>query len=251
MNVEAAFKIAFDVTAWFETDGKPFTEASGNFDGQGFSWGPRHTCIGQGSLPPLMRKMLEVAPDKMAQALGPLLQSFKDVARSRPTAEQLEIVVRDWNDEKGGLKPEWDRAVAALGVLPEVQQVFVDDARESIPATNVLAGWIALGSQPTVREWCLAYDYVTQNGGFHSAFRASISTMLLALKPFMKDNRDRMRAICWLRGGWTYIRGQRRFAEDVLWRKLVIVEGRLGFRRFRGSDLDVDAKFGVVDELVA
>lgn len=198
-----------------------------------------------------MRKMLAVAPELVQGALGDLAPSFLEVARTRPTKEQLEIVVREWNDADGDLKPEWNRAIAALGALPEVQQVFVNDAMESIPATNTLASWIALGSKPTIREWCLAYDYVTQNGGFHSAFRASISTMLLALKPFMKDDRDRMRAICWLRGGWTYVRGQRRFAEDVLWRKLVIVEGRLGFKRFRGSDLDVDAKFGVSDELVS
>jgi hypothetical protein len=245
----STFQIAFDVTAYFETDGKPFTAAIGNFDGQGLSWGPRHTCIGQGSLQPLMRKMLVAAPDKVEDILGPLTPAFRDVARSRPTAEQLDIVCREWNDGKS-LKPEWDRAIAALGGLPEVQQVFIDDARESIPATEALASWIALGSKPTVREWCLAYDYVTQNGGFNLAFRTAISTMLVALKPFQKDNRDRMRAICWLRAGWTYIRGQRQFAEDVLWRKLVIVEGKIEFRRVRGAYPDVDTQFGVTDEVV-
>jgi hypothetical protein len=55
-----------------------------------------------------------------------------------------------------------------------------------------------------------------------------------------------MRAVCWLRAGWTYILGQRQFADDVLGRKLLIVEGS---GKFRGSFVDLDEKFGVNDEV--
>jgi hypothetical protein len=240
------FTTAFNVTAWFETSGQLYSLAVGNFDKQGCSWGPRQTCIGQGSLQPLMRKMLVADPDALRQVLGPLFPSFQAVAQARPTAEQLEIVVTEWNDDRGRLKPEWVTALGRLGGLPAIQSVFQDDARGSIPAVDSLAKWIAIGPDPTIREWCLAYDFVTQNGGFASAFKVAISAFLLALKPFQKDVRDRMRAVCWLRAGWTYILGQRQFADDVLGRKLLIVEGS---GKFRGSFVDLDEKFGVNDEV--
>ena len=65
--------------------------------------------------------------------------------------------------------------------------------------------------------------------------------------PNRRRARDRMRAICWLRAGWTYIRGQRKFADDVLGRKLLIVEGA---SKFRGSWVDLDEKYGVSDEVI-
>jgi len=241
------FKVAFEVTAWFETSGQLYTLSVGNFDKQGCSWGPRQTNIGQSSLQPLMRKMLEDDPLNVQEALGDLYYSFVDVARVQPTSDQLAIVIRDWNDDRGRLKTDWRNAFRRLGELPSVQKIFQDDARTSIPSTDRLAAWIASGPTPTVREWCLAYDFVTQNGGFHSAFRAAISTFLFTLKAFRKDPRDRMRAICWLRAGWTYIRGQRKFADDVLGRKLLIVEGA---SKFRGSWVDLDEKYGVSDGVV-
>jgi len=238
------FSIAFNTTAWFETSGKIFTLAVGNFDKQGCSWGPRQTCIGQGSLQPLMRKMLQF--DEVKTALGPMLPSFRSVAEVKPTKEQLDIVIKEWNDEKGRLKPEWLKVLQDLGGLKCVQDIFMEDAKTSIDAVDDLAKWIAIDDKPTIREWCLAYDFVTQNGGFHSVFKAAISTFLLTLKPFEKDKRDRMRSICWLRAGWTYIRGQRTFADDVLSRKLLIVEGS---GKFRGDFVDLDEKFQITDEL--
>ena len=239
------FKVAFDTTSWFETSGKPFTLAVGNFDGMGVSWGPRQTNVGMGSLQPLMRKMLESDPEAVKAALGALLPSFLEVAKVRPTEEQLGIVVKSWNDERGRLRPEWTAALTRLGGLPSVQTIFMDDARESSDAVDKLASWIATGDAPTIREWVLAYDFVTQNGGFNSVFRGAISTLLVALKPFQKDSRDRLRAVCWLRAGWTYILGNRAFALDVLSRKLLIVEGQ---GKFRGEFVDLDARFGITDE---
>lgn len=246
MSTAKTFETAFNVTAWFETSGRPFTLAVGNFDNMGVSWGPRQTNIGMGSLQPLMRKMLAADGPGVAAALGPLTTAFMEVAKPGETADQLAAVIRDWNDDRGRLRPEWQAGLVRLGGLASVQKVFMDDARESIPAVDDLAAWIALGDQPTVREWCLAYDFVTQNGGFATAFRAAISTFLFALKAFQKDPRDRMRAICWLRAGWTYIRGQKKFADDVLGRKLLIVEGS---GKFRGDFVDLDAQYGVTDEV--
>lgn len=247
MTRDQAFEIAFTLTAWFETNGKIYTLAVGNFDKQGCSWGPRQTCIGQGSLQPLMRKMLQTDKQAMINTLGPLYSSFVQVSVAGPTSEQLETVIKEWNDDRGRLKPEWIKALADLGGLSFVQQIFIEDAKQSIAAVESTAQWIATGDKPTLREWCLAYDFVTQNGGFNSVFKAAISTFLLALKPFSKDQRDRMRSICWLRAGWTYIRGQRQFADDVLGRKLLITEGS---GKFRGEFIDLDDKFKITDEVI-
>jgi hypothetical protein len=239
------FKTAFDVTAWFECGDQPFTNPSGNFDGQGLSWGPRQNCIGQGSLQPLLRKMFDEQPSLMVMSLGRLHAELKAICELGPTAEQLHLAITICNDAQGKLRPEWRSALAKLGAFVPIQNIFLEDARKSIPAVDTLAQWIAGANPVTIRHWALAYDFVTQNGGFNSVFKAAISTFLFTLAPFRKDPRDRMRAICWLRAGWTYIRGQRAFANDVLGRKLLIVEGR---GRFRGSDVDLDAKFGITDE---
>lgn len=245
MQKEEVFQTAFRVTAWFETGDTPFTNPSGNFDGQGLSWGPRQNCIGQGSLQPLLRRMFAEQDSAMRAGLGPLYDALKDIAAPAPTADQLRKTVQAMNDARGKLLPAWRAAFAALGANKAIQGIFMDDARASVPAVDALASWIAVGSVPTVREWCLAFDYVTQNGGFHAAFRAAISTFLLAMRPFQKDpKRDRLRAICWFRGGWTYIRGNTPFADDVLHRKLLIVEGR---GRIRDEFIDMDERFGITD----
>jgi hypothetical protein len=243
------FETAFSVTAWFETGDQPYTNPSGNFDGQGLSWGPRQNCIGQGSLQPLLRRMLVEQPVTMERVLGSLLPVLQDIAAPAPTKDQLAKTIKIMNDDRGHLLPAWRTAFATLGTYPEFQEIFMDDAKGSTPAVDQLAAWISVGNQPTLREWCLAYDFVTQNGGFSTAFKLAISTFLLALKPFQRDPvKDRMRAMCWLRAGWTYILGNRAFADDVLSRKLLIVEGS---GRFRGSDVDLDSKFGVTDEVVS
>jgi hypothetical protein len=248
MNKETAFQKAFSLTGWFETDGEMYTLASGNFDKQGLSWGPRQNCIGQGSLQPLMRKMLEQGRDTIYSVLGPVLAAeFEAVAAPQSTAAQLERVNIVWNTADKKLKPDWVKGLAVLGRQSFVQKIFQDDARSSIAAVDTLATWMAGGKPVTMRIWAVAYDFVTQNGGFNPVFRAAISTFLTSLKPFEKDPRDRLRALCWLRAGWTGIRGQAAFAQDVLGRKLLIVEGHA---KFRGKIVDVDEQFGISDEVV-
>ncbi len=243
------FEIAFSVTAWFETGDTPYTNPSGNFDGQGLSWGPRQNCIGQGSLQPLLRRMFTEQDSLMRSCLGPLYLELKDISLPAPTKDQLEKTIEILNDDRGHLHQEWREAFYKLGTHKAIQDIFLDDARGSIPAVDALAIWIAGGNPVTLRTWCLAYDFVTQNGGFASSFKIAISAFLMALRPFQKDPiRDRMRAICWLRAGWTYILGNRVFAADVLSRKLLIVEGR---GRFRAEDMDLDTKFGISDEPMA
>ena len=248
MTKDLAFKTAFNVTAWFETSGQPYTLATGNFDNQGLSWGPRQTCIGQGSLQPLLERMIKEQPVLVKSILGPyLFASLTEMLDQLDVKSQTAYVVAKWNDDHGSLAPAWKTALAELGRETVIQNIFMDDARGSIPAVDTLAAWISEDGVVTVRIWCLAYDFVTQNGGFNSLFKAAISTFLLALKPFQKDYKDRMRAICWLRAGWTYIRGQQQFADDVLGRKLTIVEGR---RKFRGQDVDLGQLYNVSDEAV-
>ena len=244
------FETAFAVTAWFETGDRPYTNPSGNFDGQGLSWGPRQNCIGQGSLQPLLRRMFKEQDNLMRVVLGVNYGVLLDIAKPAPTKEQLAKTIAIMNDASGKkLLPEWRSIFASLGANQAIQDIFMDDAKGSTPAVDSLAAWIAVGDTPTLREWCLAFDFVTQNGGFASAFKVAISAFLLALKPFQKDAvKDRMRAICWLRAGWTYILGNRAFASDVLGRKLLIVEG---VGRIHGEDVDLDAKFGITDETVA
>ena len=113
---------------------------------------------------------------------------------------------------------------------------------------NKLAEWMSLGESITLRTWCLAYDIVTQNGGIDSDLRKALLEAQETLAHEAKDPRDFLRVICWARSAWVYIRGNKPFAEDVIRRKLLIVEGSA--KRFRGQAINLDQMFGVSDEVV-
>lgn len=239
------FETAFKVTAWFETGDQPFTQASGNFDKQGLSWGPRQTCIGQGSLQPLLRRMIKEEGISVQQCLNDSLQlSLQKMLDLPSTEEQLSFCVTKMNDSNNRLLPEWNMAFMKLGSIKEIQQIFMDEATASVPAVDGLAKYISGGESPTMREWVWAFDVVTQNGGLATWFRAILAVIKPMLAPFKKDDRDWLRTVSWLRAAQSYVRGNRPFAIDVLSRKLLIVEGH---GKFRGGYVDLDQKFGVSD----
>lgn len=241
------FEIAFNVTAWFETGGDIWGNVSGNFDGQGLSYGPRQNCIGQGSLQPLLRRALQASPNAMENAFGPRFSDLKTVLSSFSTKDQLDFVIKNWNGPNNRLVPTVEAAFKAMGQIPEVQQVFMDDAKGSLPAVEELSEWLAQGGPRTLRMYCLAYDIVTQNGGIATDLRDAIMAALPHVAQRKKDERDFLRVMAWERSTWVYVLGNRAFARDVLGRKLLIIEGQ---GHFRGEDVDLDAKFGVSDEEV-
>jgi len=247
MTKDKAFETAFKITSWFETGDQPFTQASGNFDGQGLSWGPRQTCIGQGSLQPLLQRMSVSCQAILVAELGSLKASFDQMLAIGDTKKQTAFVVTNWNSATNRLLPQWNVAFAALGKHQEIQDIFMAEAKNAILAVDDLAKFINGSGPVPFRTWCLAFDINTQNGGFASWFKAVLTVIKPMLAPLKQDDRDWMRTVVWLRAAQSYIKGNRPFALDVLSRKLLIVEGH---GKFRGGYVDLDATLGVTDEPV-
>jgi hypothetical protein len=242
---DKAFQTAFRVTSWFECGDRPFTNPVGNFDGQGVSWGPRQTNFGQGSLQPLLLKAQETIPGLVMTAFGRLHPELTRVLAIQDRAEQMRAVASSMNDADGRLLPDWSTAFKTLGAQPAMQVIFMDDARGIMDRVESLAKWMD-GDQASLRSYCLAYDFITQNGSVGLALRAALTAAKPILAPFSKDpKRDWLRVMAWARSAWTYIVGSKVWAMDVLSRKLLIIEGQ---GKFRGEMVDLDGRFGITDE---
>jgi len=256
------FEVAYNLTAWFETSGDPYTTPSGNFDGQGISWGPRQNCMGQGSLQPLLRRAIKELEPAVMDAFGPLFGDLKTILEQPTTEAQTQASIKIANVQvltprpRWKLKPEWQAAFAKLGQNLTMQGLFIDDARQSEAAVSNLAKWIARGVPVTLRMYCLAYDIVTQNGGVGTGLRLALT----AARPFLavykatliKKGRSLdwawMSVVAGCRALQTRITGQIVFAKDVAARKFLIIDGK---GLFRGEDVDLEERFGVTDEPVA
>jgi len=267
---EEAKKIAFNVIQYFETgDRDPYTVVSGNFDGQGISYGPYQHNFGQDTLQPLLREMHEkwsglLSGTLMTAAKAPgssstfetMKNQFLEIIARQPTSKQLDMIQKNWHvpGSSSRLKPEWKVFFTELGRSDPMREVF-NRAGEVINTDALkLAKWITDG-KVTVRSFTLAKGLVTQNGGIGMGLKLALS----AARPFLKVYRGRLkrkgRTVDWAwmtivagtRAIQTRILGQKRFMDDVQDRKFLIIDGMDNFRR---QKVDLDAKYGLNDDIV-
>ena len=246
MSYGKEFDIAFKITGYFETSGDIWGEVTGNFDGQGLSFGPNQQCYGQGSLQILLNRVIISNPQDVMTAFGPLYESLKQSIGLRTLQQQLQYAITTFNDSNNRLKPEWNLAFKKLGQCSSMQNVFIDEAKKIADNAYILANWIKQSDKPTIREFCFAYDTTTQNGGIGSTVKTCLSLIRPLVAPFKKKQNDWLRLVAWARSAWSYIEGNAPFAIDTLERKLLIIEGH-GKRG--GSYLDLEKQFGLSDEV--
>jgi hypothetical protein len=238
--------IAFKVTAWFEVGEDTFGGVTGNFDGQGLSFGPRQLCFGQGSLQPRLAEANKFGC--LDRAFGDKASLVRAILGIPATKDQVSAVAKQMLDARGNVLPEWRACWKKLGADPVMQQIIMRDSESAMGQAMDLASWICGGeAKRTQRALCLAYDIVTQNGSIHPVLKLSLTTIKPIIWSLGKDGRDWLRVIAWVRSAWSYIRGNRAFATDVLARKLLIIEGK---GKIHGEYIDLDAKFGVSDTII-
>lgn len=254
MNLQAAKEIATKVTAYFETGDKdPFASVSGNFDGQGVSFGPFQFCLGQGSLQPILKEIEKSHPAIVGVAFGPLVSHFRGLLATKTNAEAVAFV-QAWHSTPKTLKPEWVKAFAVLGssdpskvIVRKYMATIQDSAWE-------LSNWIT-ENKSTVRSYCLAHDITVQNGGIGKGLRLALAAAHIPLKVYRGtlDKQGKSYQWAWLscvagaRCLMTRILGQRKFFLDVVARKFLIVDGE---DMFRGQVVNLAEKYGVTDESV-
>ena len=155
-------KAALEVTGGFETDGNPWAGVSNDFDHMGISCGILQWNIGQGSLQPLVKQCGSATVLNYMPTFGNELWT----ACHSSKVQGLQIV-RNWQPN-GNLKPPVLKELRALFGSPEmIEQQIAVATQVGKTSMQLASKWAneLRGGDPTLKEFCLFFDFVTQNGG--------------------------------------------------------------------------------------
>jgi hypothetical protein len=144
------------LTGSFETGKLPpdcFCALTGDFDGQGLSFGALQWNIGQGSLQPLFQQMLKTYPALHSFVSGPLAEQLA-FSRSIQTANRIH--------------EPWRSQLIELGRSPECWAVQTNLAAKAYQSALRLCNRFELTSERAV---ALMFDIVTQNGSISKQVR--------------------------------------------------------------------------------
>lgn len=137
---------------------------AGNFDGQVLSWGVLQWNIGQGTLPPLLRRIITLDPAGAREALG---DDLVDATMHSPQA--LERFARERIlSANGGAKTKWQRAFDRLGLLDAAVAAQAEAAEVYHRRAESICEEFAFASE---RAYCLALDIAVQNGSVQASDR--------------------------------------------------------------------------------
>ena len=159
------------LTGSFETGKFPpdcFCGLTGDFDGQGISFGALQWNIGQGTLQPLLKQTFEQHP-AVAQSI---FHEHLDTLQSLATASLPEQLAFTRSIQaKGRILEPWRGMLTALGRAPENWQIQTNHAAKSYRTALQLCTQFGLASE---RGVALMFDIITQNGSIRSIVRAQI-----------------------------------------------------------------------------
>lgn len=154
---------ALEITGDFETEGDPWTQVTGNFDGEGASLGILQWNFGQNSIQPLIRKaQLHVLKKYCPKYWKPIW----DAANSEGVSG-----TDDWN-----LRAMNSELKAYLG-SPE----FKDIQTEACGAKGEIAKRAAAGfyrRDLTVQEFCFFFDIVVQSGSMKNVTKETLASFV-------------------------------------------------------------------------
>jgi hypothetical protein len=168
-------KSALEITGGIETDGNPWAGVSNDFDGMGISCGILQWNIGQGSLQPLVKACGQTAVQKYMPAQG---QELWDACHAS-VADGL-TAVRRWQPNKK-LKQDIRKQLEALfGSDEMVEQQMAAAQGVGETAMKLASRWAndLRGGEPTLKEFCLFFDVITQNGGMKNVWLDDVNTFI-------------------------------------------------------------------------
>jgi peptidoglycan hydrolase-like protein with peptidoglycan-binding domain len=224
------------LTASFETTSFPpgcFCGIAGDFDGQGLSLGALQWNIGQGTLQPLIQRMLSEHPGVCRELFHDHLPTI-EAALAGPLPSQLAFV-RALQGRRCEVLEPWRGMLQTLGETPEFQSVQAEAASDLSTRARRLCNDYGLRS---TRALALMFDIVVQNGSISSAVRAAIRKDF-ASRP--SDETTRMRIIAERRAA----AARPKFQADVLARKMTIANGT---GVVHGLSYNLERQFGLTLE---
>ena len=228
------------LTGTFETSiGIPdcYAGLSGDFDGQGLSFGAAQWNIGQGSLQPLMAEMLAKHEDIMIGLFHDRLDNLRSMLAS-PLAAQLDWARRIQDQLYHNIFEPWKGLFKALGRTPEFQAIQVEHAAAIHAAALQLCARFEL---TTERAVALMFDIRVQNYSISAVTEAKIRADYDII-PFGTAPLDvevaRLRAVANRRAE----AANPQYVEDVRLRKLAIANGA---GTVHGVVYDLNRQFGI------
>jgi peptidoglycan hydrolase-like protein with peptidoglycan-binding domain len=206
------------LTASFETGAPPpecFATGSGDFDGQGMSYGALQWNLGQGTLQALLQDLDRSSPGVLDDVFGDEAGALRTVL-ARPRAEQLAWVRAIQAPTRRRLDEPWQGYFRALGRRPECQAAQVRAARAYHDAALELCRAFGLRSERAV---ALAFDICVQNGSISKETAARIRADFRAAPGL--DEAGRLEIVANRRAD----AARPQWREDVRRRKLAIARG--------------------------
>jgi len=210
---------------------------SGDFDGQGLSFGVAQWNLGQGSLQPLLAEMLSQHEDVMNGLFHDRLNDVRSMLAS-PVAAQLDWARRIQDRLRHNIFEPWKGLFKALGRTPEFQAIQVEHAAAIHTAALQLCARFGISTERAV---ALMFDIRVQNYSISAATEAKIRTDFAAIPPATEPpdlEVARLRSIANRRAE----AANPQFVEDVRVRKLAIANGT---GTVHGVVYDLERQFGI------
>jgi len=210
------------LTGAFETSVPPpgcFTAVSGDFDGQGISFGALQFNLGQGTLQPILLDMIRRHPAVMEETFHEHLGELRAMLAADLRA-QLAFARRIQAPDFRLYEP-WRGMFRALGRTPECQRLQLEEAALAVDRAKGLCERFDVTS---ARALALMFDIVVQNGGISAIVGAQIEADFRRLDPALGPQareHERLRIIANRRAE----AANPRWVEDVRERKLCIANG--------------------------
>ena len=211
------------LTGSFETgadEPENFAGLSGNFDGQGISFGALQWNVGQGTLQPLLSDINRQSPGLVRTLFGPQYPAL--LGALGKTRQQQLAWARSIQDETHFLlHAPWRRAFKALGLRYAFQKIEVTHAKTLYRAALKLCERYNVRSE---RAAALMFDILVQNGGLGERVHAEIAKAVQAL-PAGGSPQQREVARLQMIANRVAEAAKPRWVEDVRRRKLTIANG--------------------------
>lgn len=208
------------LTGSFETGAPPpdcFAGLSGDFDGQGISFGSLQWNLGMGSLQPLLEQMEERHPEVM-QDVFQEHHSVLEAVLAAPHEEQMEWARSIQDSNRDVLREPWHGLFKSLGRREACQDLQVEAAERLYDDAVDLAREYDVDSE---RGVALMFDIKVQNGSIPDTVKSQIMRDFDRLSE--EDGEEaKLRIIANRRAEAS----KPRWIEDVRTRKLTLATGQ-------------------------
>jgi uncharacterized protein YvpB len=124
-NLQGYIQAAVELVGNYETGGKLYRAVTGNFDGQGLSYGVFQWNIGQGSLQPILRDMIAEGNADLRVIFGNQYASLVALSQA-PTGQAGVSVLRNHGVLNGSsIVPSWIVLLERLGATPKMKELQI------------------------------------------------------------------------------------------------------------------------------